>query len=222
MPSEPTITTTIELPLDDQSWTDEWDKAINPIEATAYGHLSTPRGLTLQMYHEGNAAEGNGYGGWLCKNVCRLPLETETIAFQYRVVIDEATLLSAQVIETDMKATDSRQRTYDGSLQFNIAKGWLVEIGDPWQSTGIHVPPPEPNRPMKVLVLYGLDYQVEKPTIRFESIRVDGIDYAIGATFDAQEVGWDKSQIVTQLQQCNRSVPGGYTLTFPMVGYLLR
>jgi hypothetical protein len=216
----PAIVTSIKLPLDDKSWTDEWDTSINLIEATAYGHLGTPEGLLLQMYHEGSDATGDGYGGWLCKNVCRPPLLTKTMVFEYIVVIDDATLQSAQVIETDHKTTDAAGWTYDGSLQFNIADNWMVEISAPWKKTGIRVPAPTPGVPMQVSILYTQDYAAH--TITFVSITVDGAESAIGLTYNAQQVGWAPGEIVTQLQQCNRSIPGGYTLKFPRVGYLLQ
>lgn len=208
----PTVKTTITLDLSQSAWTDEWDTSINPNQATTYGHLATSTGLMLQMYSK------IPYGGWLCKGVCPLPLQAKDVTFNYALIVDPA-IISAQVVETDMKITDSAGWTYDGSFQWNVAKGWMAQVGNPWVDTGVKAIPPVPGVPMVVSVSYKMDYSAH--SIRINSVTVDNNVGQIGVVLPAKQCGWAKSEIVTQLQQCSNANPGGYSLAFPYVSYVL-
>ncbi len=204
------VTTTIG-PLDATGWEPVWNAAINPAEATAYGSLLTPAGLCLQMYSK------IPYGAWLAKNIQPLPRQAASITFRYDLTIDQPTLYSAQVIETDSKITDSAGWTYCDGFQINIAKGWLIQVGAPWQDTPVKLPPPIPGVPMRLAICYTLDYA--KHSALVVGVVVNGKDFPIGMTIPAKQEGWAHSEIVTQLQQCNRGVPGGYTITLANIHY---
>lgn len=204
---------TILGPLDQTVWTDEWDASINPRKASSYGHLQTPDGLILQMRSD------VPYGGWLCKNVQPLPVKAQNITLAYTLMIDEATPLCAQVIETDAKITDDAGWLYDGSFQFNIAQNWALQIGASWKDTGQKCDPLTPYSPIRVAIAYKLDYVAHSITVVSAS---DGAKtYPIGVTAPAKQSGWARSQIVTQLQQCSNDKPGGYTVRIGNIRYNL-
>ena len=196
--------------LENALWTDEWSTSINPVQATAYGHVATPEGLVLQM------CSNVPYGGWLCKQVSPLYKQSQQITLAYTLAIDSATPLCAQVVETDMKLTDAEGWTYDGSLQFNIAERWMIHTGDPWKDTGIRIPL-TPNKNTIVEIAYHLDYALK--TLTYESITVDLESVGLNITLPAHKMGWAPNQIVTQIQQCNNNAKGGYSLRFPNIEY---
>lgn len=199
-------------PLDQTLWSEEWSPSINPTEATTYGHLQTPNGLIMQMFSK------VPWGGWLLKNVQPLILKANRIVFAYTLMIDAATLLSAQVIETDAKITDADGWLYDGSCQINIAEGWVVQVGAPWKDA-VQIDPLVPYVPVRIAIEYALDYVAH--TIAVVSVSVGPKTYPIGITAPAKQSGWARSQIVTQLQQCSTKQPGGYTLRFSTITYVL-
>jgi hypothetical protein len=139
-------------------------------------------------------------------------------------MIDDATPVIAQVIETDAKITDCMGWTYDLSAQFNIARDWLFQVDDEqwtWMDTNVTIPPLEPLQPAQVLIEYELDYAAHKSAIL--AIEVDDRCYRLDPVLwiPARQIGWDKSEIVTQLQQVNNAFPGGYGLRFSKIGYRL-
>lgn len=207
--------------LENIKWSDMWTAPINPVEAASYGHVQTGGKLLLNMNSNVPGAPYKPYGGWLCKNAIPLPVQAATIAFNYSVEIDEATLQCAQVIETDLKITDFAGWTYDGSFQWNISKGWLAQIGSPWQDTSVGLAaPPTPHVALRVQIQYVLDYT--KHTITVASVSINGAVQKIGVTTAAKQIGWTAGQLIAQLQQCNNNIPGFYTLAFSDIGYKLQ
>jgi hypothetical protein len=209
--------------LENELWTPEVGPDINDPAATAYSIVHTPAGLVLLM----NSVVP--YGGWLAKQVSPLLFPAKHITMFFDLMIDDATPYTAQVIETDAKITDEEGWTYDLSAQFNLAKGWMFEVDEvnangnwSWVSTGIQVKPLRPLRPAEVEIAYELDYEAHTSSIL--SVTIDEDVYEVDPRFHgltAMQVGWQKKTIVSQLQQCNNSQPGGYELRFNNIGYTL-
>jgi hypothetical protein len=199
--------------IENTPWTDEWNTSINPVQATAYGHLLTPNGLVLQMISK------VPYGGWLCKNVQQWPssFQQAHITLGYELLIDDATLISAQVIETDTRATAADGSTFCADFQFNIAKGWMIQYGSPWQDSGVKITPPQPGVVTGVQINYLFDFPNHVVTLL--SVNMGSSIYSINKMMPAKHLGWAANEIVTQLQQCNTGVPGGYTLRFSQIQY---
>lgn len=154
---------------------------------------------------------GKPYAGALAAAVNPLVLQSPTITFKYTVTLD-ASIANAQVIETDTKVTDAAGWTYDGSLQFNIIEGWMIQLSNPWGDTGIKLALKQGANP--VTIVYALDYTGHTITVK----SVNGI--SLGAKLlPAQQIGWQKSSIVTQLQLCLGAAGGAYDLIFNGISY---
>lgn len=209
--------------LEDEFWEPKVGLDINDPIADAYSIVKTPAGLVLIM----NCFKA--YGGWLAKNISKLLFPSQRITMFYTLMIDDATPVAAQVIETDAKITDEDGWTYDLSAQFNLAKGWMFEIDKfnpekddwDWVETGIHVAPLRPLTPTLVKIAYELNYEGKKSS-SILSVTVGDLIYDVDPKFHnvpARQVGWAPKEIVTQLQQCNNHMPGGYGLRFDEIGY---
>lgn len=194
--------------LENDTWTKETGPSINPVTADNYNIVQGNGALSLIM------CSSKPYSGWLAKNVQALPFAAKNFVFSYTVMIDDATLACAQVIETDSKITDADGWTYDCSLQFNLAKGWMIQVGDPWVDTGIQVVGFPSYEKIPVSIESSVDYANHQSIIT--RITVDGSAFPVPTTLMqcAKQESWAPSQIVTQLQQVNNSQPGGYTLRF--------
>lgn len=154
---------------------------------------------------------GKAYAGALAAAVNPLMIPSQKITFQYTVTID-ASIEKAQVIETDTKITDANGWTYDGSLQFNISEGWMIQLGNPWADTGVILPLNQGAN--DVTIVYSLDYNANTITVQ----TVNG--KSLGAKPNpAKQIGWQNSSIVTQLQLCLGSTGGVYDLIFSGISY---
>jgi hypothetical protein len=157
--------------------------------------------------------------------VSDLPGEAAKIVFNYRMMTDSATRGCAQVAETDAKITDSEGWTYDLSAQWEMQKNapdWTFQVDDEswsWTDSGIIVPPPRPYQPREYSIDYRLDYANKQSAIA--GVTVNGQVRRIPSPryIPARQEGWEKKQIVSQLQQCNNYRGGGYVLRFTDVGY---
>lgn len=181
-----------------------WDTSINEIAPDRFDIQPAANGLQI-------FCGGKAYAGALAKGVSPLPAQSTTIIFKYIVTVD-GSVAYAQVIETDTKLTDAAGWTYDGSLQWNIAEGWMLQIGNPWKDTGVKIPlnPGENN----IVIQYALDYMAH--TITVVSVNGQALNQpAIPAT----QIGWDKSEIVAQLQLCLAAAGGTYSLLFNAMSY---
>jgi hypothetical protein len=205
--------------LENDPWEPVLGPDINPVDADTWQALNTPAGLVLSMMST------QPYGGWLAKRVSPLVFAAPRILFGYTMMIDDATPLIAQVAETDTKITDDQGWTYDLSAQWNIANGWMFQVDNQdwtWIDTGIQIPAPAPLEDNRIEIEYQIDYQTHTSSI--VSVSADGERYAIDPEFHhirARQVGWARNEIVSQLQQCNNATPGGYSLRFREIGYLL-
>lgn len=190
--------------IESQPFTPHQGPDINPtspdyfdIQQGAYG---------IQIFCRGKA-----YAGALAAVVNPLILQSQTITFKYTVELDNS-IAKAQVIETDTKFTDSNGWTYDGSFQFNVSQGWMVQINNPWVDTGVTVTLNQGYN--DVTIVYSLDYTAHTITV----ISVNGTPLN-AKPIPAQQVGWENSSIVTQLQLCLGSTGGVYDLIFSGISY---
>lgn len=185
-------------------WTPEWSTDINPVQPSLFEIQQFAGGLQI-------FCAGQAYAGALAKGVNPLPMQLPKLTFDYTVTIDPS-IDMAQVIETDTKITDAAGWTYDGSLQFNIAEGWMVQVNNPWVDTGAKLPLAiEPNA---VSVAYLLDFTAH--TIVVESINGKPLNQP---PIPAKQMGWAPSEIVTQLQLCTGAKDGCYDLQFSAISY---
>jgi hypothetical protein len=210
------------LELEHEQWTAEVGPDINEPAAENYRIAQANDGLSLVM------CSSKAYSGWLAKQVSPLVLESARIKFHYAMMTDDATRICAQVAETDAKITDSQGWTYDLSAQWEMVKsaeGWMFQIDDAdwkWTDAGIVIPAARAYDAQEFAIHYRLDYQQKASAI--VSVEVDNEGFEVPESLwwiPARQAGWAPSQIVTQLQQCNRGEPGGYTLRFSNIGYLL-
>lgn len=180
-----------------------WTPEINPVEPERFDIQQISDGVQL-------FCAGKAYAGALAKHVIRIPAVPH-IEFKYSVTLDES-ISRAQVIETDMKLTDAFGWTYDGSLQFNIADDWMVQVGDPWVDTGYRFKLfPGANT---VIIDYELDFANHALKVPY----INGI--ALGApAIAARQLGWESSTLVTQLQLCTNALGGIYDLVFREISY---
>jgi hypothetical protein len=206
--------------LEHEQWEAKTGPDINEPTADGYAIVPTPAGLCLLM------TSFKPYSGWLAKNVAPLIYEAPYIQFRHRLMIDDATLAVAQVIETDAKITDCRGWTYDLSAQWNIAQGWIFQVDDEnwtWRDTNVVIDPLEPLEPTAISINYRLNYETHRSAITSVAVSGCGEPYLLDPVIwiPARQVGWAPGEIVTQLQQCNNAQPGGYGLRFSEIGYEL-
>jgi hypothetical protein len=200
------------IDLENETWTAEVGPTINDPVAENYKIVQQGDAISLVM------CSSLPYSGWLAKQVAKWPCMASKIIFRYTMMIDDATLTCAQVAETDAKFTDSDGYTYDGSAQWNIAKGWMFQIGNPWTDTGVTIEPFKPYVPQQVTIEYDIDYTGK--AISIVAVTTHGERHILDSKpIPAVKEGWAPSEIVTQLQQCNTGSPGGYTLRFTKIGY---
>lgn len=209
---------TVSLSQQQKDWQYVWDPTISPVQATCGFILSTPQGLMLQTAHSLPSK-----GAWLAKNVAALPIQLPTVSFVYDLMFDGA-IASADAQENDMKLTDADGWTYDGSMRTLVRSlNWPVEIWGPWTSSGGNVPPMAPGQFVNVAQNYYIDYVAHK--ITFLSIvtttPLQQYVLSINKTFAAKQVGWAKSEIVTQLQPQTVG-SGAYTVTYNNLKYTLQ
>lgn len=183
-------------------WTPEWSTDINPVQPSLFQIQQFAGGLQI-------FCAGPAYAGALAKGVNSLPAQLPKLTFNYTATIDPS-IDMAQVIETDTKITDTAGWTYDGSLQFNIAEGWMVQVGDPWVDTGIKLPLRIGTNP--VSIGYDLDFTAHTIAISMQ-------DEQISKPSPAKQMGWTPSGIVTQLQLCTGAKGGCYDLQFSNISY---
>jgi len=206
--------------LENNTWTSHTGPSINPAAPDGYQVINTPAGLYLAM------CSSVPYGGWLASTDTPLLVQATTMNFLYSVTVDDLTAICAQVIETDTKLTDSNNWTYDCSSQWNYARipGKIVFQIDnaswTWVDTPIVLAPFQPGVEARINIQYAFDYTNHNSSII--SVNVNGTTYPIPINLQnipAQQVGWGKSDIHTQLQQCNNSKAGAYELRFRNIGY---
>lgn len=197
-------------------WSAQWDPSINPVPPAAFV-INQYAGAGLELF-----CAGPPYAGALAKLVSPLVWPSPRLELSYLLQFDESAVACGQVVETDCKLTDAAGWTYDGSFQFNIAAGnavgWLVQVGNPWQDTAVRAAL-QPGQPNPVTVSYQLDYVAH-------SLRVLGVMIGQGAmqvialpAVPARQLGWQPSQVVTQLQLCTGKRGGAYRVRFGEVGY---
>lgn len=201
-------------------WTPEWSTDINPVQPSLFQIQQFAGGLQI-------FCAGPAYAGALAKGVNPLPMQLPKLTFNYTVTIDPS-IQMAQVIETDTKITDAAGWTYDGSLQFNIAEGWMIQVGDPWVDTGVKLPLRIGANP--VSIEYDLDFTAH--TIQVQSVSQPQmlsqflsnsapapIKILSFPVIPAKQMGWTPSEIVTQLQLCTGAKGGCYDLQFSSISY---
>jgi hypothetical protein len=193
--------------LEHSPWTPNWSIDINPVEPDSFIVQQTTSGVQI-------FCEGRAYAGQLAAQVNSLLLQTETIVFSYAVTLDES-IERAQIIETDSKITDADQWTYDGSLQFNVQEDWMLQVGNPWQDTGVKIPLQVGVN--FVTVTYKLDYEAH--TLRIVSVNGFDLNNIIIRAEQIKPDPWQASTIVTQLQLCLNYQGGIYNLMFGSISY---
>jgi hypothetical protein len=195
--------------MESGTWTVETGPLINEPAATHCVIAKSADALSLVM-----CEPEIPYAGWLAKHVQNIPnFPAKELCFSYNLLIDYATTVFAQVIETDVKATNKAGYTYDMSFQINIAKGWMLQVGNPWIDTGIQIKPLVPCVLSDVMLEFNLDVANARSKLVLASF--DGISYEIPEIWiPAMKEGWEANQLVFQLQQVTNSKAGGYTLNF--------
>jgi hypothetical protein len=187
------------------AWTPEWNPSINPTPPKSFEIEPVPSGLRI-------AVAGIKYAGALAKNVAVFPYRSSKISFSFRFKFDES-MDYGQVSETDPKITDADGWTYDLSFQLNKSKGWMAQINNPWVDTGIKVPGVQDVwNPMKID--WGMDYVAHTSTL----LALNGMPANL-PPIPAKQIGWDRNQIITQLQLCTAGQEGEYEITYADLGY---
>jgi len=176
-----------------------WSPDINPVKPDYFAVQQVPSGVQI-------FCGGKAYAGQLAAQVNALMSEAQTITFKYTVTLD-GSISVAQVIETDNKFTDAQGWTYDGSLQWDISKDWMLQVNNPWVDAGVKMPLKQ--GPNEIAIAYKLDYAAH--TLTVVSVNDEEL---MPIVIPAKEVGWQKSSIVTQLQLCVGAAGGVYDLTF--------
>jgi len=199
---------------------DGWSKvvgpSINPTSPNGYEIVPVPGGLKLFCC-------GPKYSGWLAKHVAPLVYPFQNVWMAYTLTIDDATLVCAQVIETDTKITDADGFTYDLSAQWNLAENWMFQVDTVdghWIDTGIQIQALKPGVPAAMSIGYKLDYKNKVSSV--VCVVVDGKQYTVPAGLGgipAKQSGWGPNGVVTQLQQCINGQEGAYAVTFSSIRY---
>lgn len=190
--------------MENEPWTYNWSTDINPVKPDRFDIQPTPEGLQI-------FCAGPKYAGALASQVNPLKIESTKFAFKYRVTLDPS-IAYGQVIETDTKFTDAAGWTYNGSLQWVIVNGWMIQI-DLFQSdTGVKIPLSQGANDVEIV--YKLDYSAH--TIEVVSVNGTPLNQA---PIPAAQIGWQASTIVTQLQLCLGANGGAYDLLFSNIGY---
>lgn len=210
--------------LESDAWEPIVGPTINPKDADAYQALNTPNGLVLTMLCSSD------YGGWLAKHVAPLLVEAQTIVFGYSMMIDDAGAVVGHVAETDSKITDRNGITYDLSAQWVNSLDddyWKFEVDNEnwtWAPTDIRTQF-EPGIEYEIKIEYQIDYAHQRSAIiavTVDAVTMDKERFVCGTpSIPGRPEGWAPSEIVTQLQQCNNSRPGGYSLRFDKISYAL-
>jgi hypothetical protein len=208
--------------LEKEKWTPEVGLDINDPIADNYRIVQTNDALSLVM------CSSPSYSGWLAKQVSPLVVAARKIRFQYTLMIDDATVECGQVAETDSKITDSEGYTYDLSAQWEMVKaapGWMFQIDNAdwtWTDTGIVIPAAAPYEQLEIEIESALDYEQKVSAVKAVCVNSKRYEVPEGLWWiPAKQCGWAPSEIVSQMQQCNRGEPGGYTLRFWRIGYAL-
>lgn len=190
--------------IESQPFTFHQGPDINPVNPDYFDIQQGTYGIQI-------FCRGKSYAGALAAATNPLILQSQTIAFKYTITLDNS-IAKAQVIETDTKFTDSNGWTYDGSFQFNVSRGWMVQLNNPWVDTGVKLPLNQ--GPNDITIVYSLDYNAHTITV----VSVNGTPLN-AKPIPAQQVGWGKSSIVTQFQLCTGSTGGVYNLLFNKISY---
>lgn len=190
--------------VENGSWTAQTGPSINPAAPTVFLPQQTPGEVAI-------LCAGGAFGGALAKQSNVLPGQSKFITFRYQVRFGPD-IAFGQVIETDTKFTDAAGWTYDGSFQWNVARGWLAQVNNPWVDTPLKQPLVA-DQWNDVVVVYQIDYVAHKLTV----VSVNG--QAVNAVVPAKQANWTKGQIVTQLQLCTTAAAGGYTVRFQGISY---
>lgn len=197
--------------LENSAWTIEKGPDINEPVANHVSIIQDGTSLSLLM------CELYRYAGWLAKHIEPICAFPTSLSFNYELLIDIPTLECAQVIETDIKATNSRGLTFDGSVQFNIAEGWEIQVGDPWFYTGVKIPPLDPYKYYDITLEH--DFSDARRASKLCKVFINDTKYEIPEHWvEASQVGWTVNELVLQLQQVNNHNAGGYTLNFRDIG----
>lgn len=210
------------------SWSAQWSPSINPVAPSSFLVEPASDGTGLDLW-----CAGPPYSGALAKLVSPLVYPSPSLQFSYLLWFDESAVGYGQVVETDTKVTDSAGWTYDGSFQFNIAEGspasggiggpsapvsWMTQIGNPWQDTGVRVGL-VPGQGNLVTVTYKLDYTGHTMTVVGVAVGQAAMQAIILPAIPAKQLGWQPSQVVTQLQLCVGKSGGAYRVRLGQVGY---
>lgn len=199
-----------------------WEKAvgpdINPVAPGGYEFVQLPSGIRLYEC-------GPAYGGWLAKKVSPFVYKFPQVSLSFKLVLDPATLQQAQVVEFDSKITDEDGWTYDFSAQLVIVEGWAFQVtnqeGTGWLETGAKLRTfPAVGQEFSIQVDYVLDFVNHKSQV--VRLIADGQEYPINTpVLDAKQIGWQKSSILTQLQQCNNALRGAHAEEFRKITYTM-
>ena len=193
--------------LESAVWTPNWSADINPEPPESFKVQPGPGGLQIFC------ASTKPYGGALASSVFELKsqLQSPKIIFSYTATLDQS-ITYGQVLETDSKFTDADGWTYDGSLQFVVVNGYMIQVGDPWRDTGVKIPLSIGHNAIQIV--YGMDFV--KHTINMESVNGKPLNQK---PVPATQIGWQKSTIVSQLQLCTGANGGAYDVLFSAMSY---
>jgi hypothetical protein len=142
------------------------------------------------------------------------------VKMAFTVILDDKVASEAQVLETDCLFTvlmpDGTKMKFDGSVQINIQKGWMIQVDGPdgkWIDTGVKIPPLQPNVPHLIEIRHFVD--VVKKTHSVLSYSIDGTAYLIPVQFQnilAILTTWAGNCSLPQIQITTNGLGGGFDI----------
>lgn len=153
----------------------------------ACGILDVPGSPTARLFF----ISGAKFTDWIASTIRPILPNTGNVMASWSFLFDGNVASLAEAFETDyifvITGADGKTYKYNGSLQWNNAKGGSIQIGN-WQDTGIVIPEIAPDVLHTVSVLYAID--TAKHTITIGSFAIDGKPYAVNVTLNATPVDW--------------------------------
>jgi hypothetical protein len=186
--------------------------SIGGVAPASCGIITVPGEPTARTFF----TQGGKFSDWLACTIRPVLPNTGNAELSYQLTVDDQTAEVAQAIETDMlfviTGADGKIYEYNGSLQWNNAKGGSIQIND-WTDSGIVIPVIDADVPHRVVIQYAFD--TVKHTLTVPNYSIDGNVYPIPAAvgvIPAKPSNW-KLGAYLQVQQDLNDKGGGFAIT---------